>query len=109
MTVFLTILIAFVGIILFVWALSYHFSHDELDAPPPTPHIGHHTLDELAHAVEPARGTETKITPSTTLLEISPLMVWHPLKHVPVTISGMGSSWKPLRKIVSKRIRFKIR
>lgn len=108
MTVFLTILIAFVGIILFVWALSYHFSHDELDAPPPTLHVGHHSLSELVHSVEIEPRTKPKITPSTTQLNVSPMIVGHPMKHIPVTISGMGSSWKPLRKIVSKRIRFKI-
>ncbi len=109
MTIFLAILIGFLGIVLFVWALSYHFSHDELDAPPPTPHVGHHTLNELAHNAEIVPDTKPKITPSTTQLNVSPMIVGHPLKHVPVTLSGMGSSWKPLRKIVSKRIRFKIR
>lgn len=108
MTIFLTILVIFSGVVLFFWALSYHFSHDELDAPPPTPHVGHHTLNELAHSIEIVPDAKPKITPSTTQLYVSPLIVGHPMKHVPVTLSGMGSNWKPLRKIVSNHIRFKI-
>ena len=108
MTIFLIILFFVVGAILFTWVLSYHFSHDKLDAPSPTRNVEYHSLHDLTQDIASQPSSKPKITPSTTQLNISPMIVGHPLKHIPVTLSGMGSSWKPLRKIVSKRIRFKI-
>ena len=92
--------------VLFGWAM-WHLIYDRRTFPAPSPHIRHMELDEIP-VTEEALPPEVREPLPTSQLHIPPpVLSSYSDKHTGISISGVGGSWTPLRRIAIRRRRWR--
>lgn len=92
------------GGVLFMLALYYYLRNEMRVAPKASPHVHRHPPEEFS-AGQPISSSAPRKTPPTSHIEIPPMMVAPRTGYSPMSLSGMGGSWKPLRGVLPKRLR----
>ncbi len=100
----ISILFMAVGALLLV-ALVFYFVRKIKPVPPPSKHVRHVSLSDLPGVDVPEPEPEKKETPPTSQINIPPVLSPSHQNYSPMSLSGMGSSWKPVRKLTPKRYR----
>jgi len=90
--------------VLFVLALYYHLKNDACVAPEASLRVRRYSLEEFS-AGQPLTSSMPRKTPPTSHIEIPPMMVAPRTGYSPMSLSGMGGSWKPLRGVMPNRLR----
>lgn len=90
--------------VLFGWAM-WHLIYDRRSYPAPSPHVRRMELDEIPVAEEPPPPEVREPLPTSQLHIPPPALSSYSEEHTGLSISGVGGSWKPLRRIVARHRR----
>jgi len=89
---------------LFGWAM-WHLIYDRRTFPAPSPYIRHVELDEIPVPEEPPPPEVREPLPTAQLHIPPPVFSSYNGEHTGISISGVGGSWTPLRRIATRHRR----
>jgi len=90
---------------LLLLALVFYYVKKITPIPSGSQHVRHIALDDLLGVDKPEAEAGGKETPATSQLNLPPMLGGSRPTHSPTLLSGMGSSWKPIRNLAPKRYR----
>ncbi len=100
----LVVTVILAGGVLFALALYYYLRNEARAAPRASLRVRRHPPEEFS-AGQPIPSSAPRKTPPISHIEIPPMMVAPRTGYSPMSLSGMGGSWKPLRGVMPKRLR----
>ncbi len=86
-------------------ALVSYFVRELTPIPHPSQHVHRVSLSEMSGIDSPENNADEKESFVSTQINIPPPLSISHQNYSPTFLSGMGSSWKPLRGVMPKRMR----